>query len=1038
MPEKLIDGNITIEDKASASLSQIESALKGIGKMATPVTKKMQALNKEIAKMKSAPMDDGKIYGRVNQNLSRQKWFKDLPQTQKVQIIRDTVNKTQRQNATKSSLAMKSMVSNMEIEKINARAEARERYFERLDKSLGLRAENRQAYIGQLESLRMTRQADLFKKQSELADLNHVNKSSQIAQKALYNETLIEKKAGLANLNAQIRSSQVIEKEESSKRLLEQKVELLKLSAKLNSSQIAEKEASAKRLMEQKAELSSKMQQQKMESKLAERERKLAESVKSRTDWQKRMDKLAAKGGKLQPLWESFGKATSPLNLARSPHLVTEGMGGVFGKMGRLGKGIGGFATGRMVGGMLGSSTLGGIIGGAVAGPVGIAIASVGTAIIAGFNKLSDRFKEIAEILERTASERATESTSLRRKMQMSSEMFGVEPTNVEEIDKKIYGLRSLEQQYYRKGMSGRDITTSAIDWLHLLGTKESGGVFKDEQQVFDFSAALSAIAKMNGLSDQEYETVRYQGMQILSKGYADILDVKPLLNSAPGFVRDLLQQTGMSRQEFLESGRTRAFTSDKFIDALMGVKDYYEVLSERMSSRTQESQNEAAENIIGAASVWDEMYKKNEAESNKIVANAIMQGSLADDINKSFYQMFTTTNDAEEGTLAKANLEKQITHEIWKMIMYIYGGWVLIKNLVDFVIDGVIGVVGMMGAGFMNGIDLLTRGLMTAFGKLLYAIGDLLPDSFGGSKLKEWGTALDYDDVVKKRERAEEDLIDKLTEDMYKTYQKEGHKGVMEKYGYALEGKTANKFVGYKLGEEANPWTFGLTNRETKTPIYEGSKPIEDALFFGNEKDKSEQRWVDKEVLRRNIAANVDVFIDSKGYFASSKDGKKSLQEDLGLRHAGVDEYSYLDSLVSRTDFVADKTIKAFENDADDIVRMLDNNNRAIAQAEEAMADVKSPYVEKISHDVKDIKNAQGSGNAKILDVLKEIAGITVINKVTRVRPDVVFNFGSYGRNGKKEDDNLRAVGDRLNSFYNDEQHKVSINGVPVLNEAG
>ena len=115
MPEKLIDGNITIEDKASASLSQIESALRGIGKMATPVTKKMQALNKEIAKMKSAPMDDGGIYGRVNQKLSHQKWFKDLPQTQKVQIIRDTVNKTQRQNAAKSSLAMKSMFETMDF-----------------------------------------------------------------------------------------------------------------------------------------------------------------------------------------------------------------------------------------------------------------------------------------------------------------------------------------------------------------------------------------------------------------------------------------------------------------------------------------------------------------------------------------------------------------------------------------------------------------------------------------------------------------------------------------------------------------------------------------------------------------------------------------------------------------------------------------------------------------------------------------------------------------------------------------------------------
>ena len=569
------------------------------------------------------------------------------------------------------------------------------------------------------------------------------------------------------------------------------------------------------------------------------------------------------------------------------------------------------------------------------------------------------------------------------------------------------------------------------------MGTKESGGVFTDEQQAFDFSPALSAIAKMNGLSDQEYETVRYQGMQILSKGYADILDVKPLLNSAPGFVRDLLQQTGMSRKEFLESGRTHAFTSDKFIDALMGVKSYYEVLSERMSSRTQESQNEAAENIIGAASVWDEMYKKNEAESNKIVANAIMQGGLAEDINKSFYQMFTTTNDAEEGTLAKANLEKQITHEIWKMIMYIYGGWVLIKNVVDFVIDGVMWFMGSIGAGIVSILDLLTRGLTTAFGKLLYAIGDLLPDSLGGSELKEWGTALDANNAVEKRSRAEEDLVDKLTEDMYKTYQKEGHKGVMEKYGYAFEGKNANKFVGYKLGEEANPWTLGLTNRETKTPIYE-SKPIEDALFFGNEKDKSEQRWVDKEVLRRNIAANVDVFIDSKGNFASSKDGKKSLQEDLGLRHAGVDDYTYMDSIMGRFDYVGEKSMKAFKNDFDDITRMLDSSNRAITQAEEAMADVKAPYVEKIAKDVKDIKNAQGSGNAKILDVLKEIAGITVINKVTRVRPDVVFNFGSYGRNGKKEDENLRAVGDRLNSFYNDEQHKVSINGVPVLNEDG
>ena len=101
-------------------------------------------------------------------------------------------------------------------------------------------------------------------------------------------------------------------------------------------------------------------------------------------------------------------------------------------------------------------------------------------------------------------------------------------------------------------------------------------------------------------------------------------------------------------------------------------------------------------------------------------------------------------------------------------------------------------------------------------------------------------------------------------------------------------------------------------------------------------------------------------------------------------------------------------------------------------------MENVKAPYIPKMAGDVRNIKDSVGKGNAKILDILKEIAGITVINKVTRVRPDVVFNFGSYGRNGRNEDPNLRAVGDKLNSFYNEEEYKVSVNGVPVLNEAG
>ena len=991
MAQKLIDGNITIEDKASKSLSAIEKALRNIEKVAKPVIKQMKELNNEISKMKSAKIDAGKLYTTTQENMRKVSGFKSLPKQRQFSAVDRAVGMQYRQVAAETNLAAKSVLADLEIKKINAKSSARralsdfemqkinaksaakEKYFDRLDSSISLRGLNRQASITQQELLRSMRQDKLMEHQKALVGMN----------------------------------------EDVMKRM------------------IAEREASMKRVAEYKKELALKSQQEKMEQRLAVQEQRLSQRAQNRTDWQKKMDKLAAKGGMLQPMWESLGKSESAAGVARSPHLLSEGAMGVFGKMGKFGKGVSGFVGGRVIGGMMGSAGLGGIVGGALAGPIGIAIAALGTLLIGGISKLISVTKEISGILNEISTERAAESTSLRVKMQMSSEMFGVDPRNVESIDKKIFGLRNMEQEYYKHGMAGRDITTSAIDWLHLLGTKDSGGVFKDEKQAFDFSAALSAISKMNGLSAQEYETVRYQGMQILSKGYADILDVKPLLNSAPGFVRDLLQQTGMSRKQLLESGRTKTFTSDKFIGALMNVKDYYEVLSDRASSRTTAQQEEASKNIIGAAAIWDEQYKKAKAESNTMVTNAVIQGGLADHIKESWYKMWSDTNDAQDGINKKVQFEKEVTYAIWLFINDVYTAMVVIKNFFDLLFDSALGIGKQIYAVIRGAYDAIVNGLSSLVAFILRAVAKI--PGVDSENLNIMANAYDPNSERNIKERAYNDAAERIADAIIKNDLKGGRERIVSELPEIFSDR---KVVGSEKTYIERPkvnkngeWDWSKVEKiPVKTEVY-GNVTNEDRLkrivYSGLNSDEKTSKAAD----RSAIIANIKNELESGGIKLDYDTVKK-----FGLR-GDESAYSWSNIALSRPLQYLNEAVEDVKQDADDMKNVLAKREETRELAKQAFENVKAPYLPKIANDVNNI--AQGKGNGKILDILKEIAGITVINKVTRVRPDVVFNFGSYGRNGKNEDPNIvREVADTLRSFYNGDSSELRVNDAMVHKE--
>ena len=770
---------------------------------------------------------------------------------------------------------------------------------------------------------------------------------------------------------------------------------------------------------------------------------KAAQKAANATPFQKKMQAWAANGGTLSPLWQAFGKHPNAIAAFQNPGALTSGLAASLGKMGSFGRGATGFVAGRALGSMFGGAAgglAGGLAGGAVAaGPVGLAIAAAASGIIWGLQKLIVKVQEIASIMDEMSSERATESTALRRKMQMSSEMFGVDPRNVDEIDRKIYGYRPVEQQYYKRGMPGRDIITSGIEWLHLLGTKDIGGTFVNEQQAFDFSEALSSISKMNGLSEREYETVRYQGMQILSKGYADILDIKPLLNSAPGFVRDLLAQTGMSRSEFLESGRTRGFTSDKFINALMAVKDYYAILSERESSRTMEQQEEAAKNIIGAASVWDEHYKKAKAESNQMVTNAVTQSAIAEDIKKSWYQMWSFANDAQDGINNKVKFEKWMTYQINGAIRDIYTTWLFIKNTFDLFLDGLGFVVGHIGAALMNIWDLTTGALKFALGGILTALGDKLHLD----ELKEAGEALDPNSKRNREERAKEELSDALVEQIYAD-QRKGQHYIEAKYSYLKDKFVTDEVVTGKKTFEmerlptAAELKAGIISPKTTTTEtrpwwgYSSAHPMLDTLLYADEKDKRVGRLRDKSEMKKLIQDNYEQFVDAQGKFITATrladldsamslaDAQVSmagvtvnLADELGLSGRGTDDYTFWNTLGNRHKWVTETMIGGAKNDVEDFKRAAKMNADAKEEARKAYENVKDPYLDKIAKNTDEIKENTGKSSARVLDVLKELAGVTVINKVTKVRPDVVFNYGSYGRSGKLEDPNLIHVGE-------------------------
>lgn len=727
---------------------------------------------------------------------------------------------------------------------------------------------------------------------------------------------------------------------------------------------------------------------------------------------------------------------------------------GGIGLFGKLKGGLGGALEGRLSSAMFsGSGLAGSVLGGfSKGGPLGAIIGLASEGIIAVLEKIGTHIQDVIDAVNRIAEERARESIGLRRKMQMSSGMFGVNPTDIKQIDKKIYAMREMEQQMYLHNLPGRDVTSSSIEWLHLLGTKDSGGVFEDEKEAFKFSKSLAAIAKMNDLSPQEYETVRYQGMQILSKGYADILDIKPLLNSAPGFVRDILQQTGMTRKDLLESGRSRGFTADMFKQALLNVGDYYETLASRATSRTPEDQEAYAEQIVGRAAIYDEMYEKEKAMQNTKIMTAVAEANMLEGMKESWYKMWSDTNDAQDGIVKKVEFEKKITLMVLKGLNGVIFGATIVKNVFDMVFD----TLRLVGEEVFSIINLVPSALNGAFGSFFAWVYRKIGELPTFDK-EHWNAMADEIDPNSKKKlndaylESRADEINKYISALDPNTDLATLTGELIKMGLGEE-----KVVGYEdktvvpkmleqrvwddnlLGGGRGGWREALPGENSlkrqqvwvehpelayteKVPIKQNVLPewfTKEFFFGGGNADEKSNRIADESFRKNVLLQHPELWAQMKDGIWQDKEAFKDLAGETrslsavlgGVAESGKD-YTWGNRLLKSVTDPFLGWAKRMGQNADDIKKGRERYDKTLKEINDAAQDVHSGDLPKIAGDVKNI--SKGKGTEKVLDVLKEIAGVTVINKVTQVRPDVVFNYGSYGRNSGNEDRNLVRVGD-------------------------
>lgn len=533
-----------------------------------------------------------------------------------------------------------------------------------------------------------------------------------------------------------------------------------------------------------------------------------------------------------------------------------------------------------------------------------------------------------------------------------------------------------------KNAMRGLDTVESGIRLAHLVGVGEGGG-FKTDDEAMNFTRGLIAAAQVNGMTDAELQTLQYQGAQIASKGYAELLDIKPLMNSAPGIINDLIKFTGMSREELLKSGKTRELTWEKFKNMFVTNRGYYETLASRRDSQTISGQFQAAKQAFGLgvmgvssggiAEGGTKDIMQELAGSDLILMLGEMLGKIAGEFVKWFVMMF-----ADEG-------DNSIRGAITNFGLTVVDFLGETAHVVVDLISNIRLIWHTWGETFKSIVRFLAGNALTR---------TILEDLFGG-KLPKW--ALPDDE-----ESNDKGTVWGLSEN-------------------PLGGRTENVFGG-------NMETERLIDDVQKHLTAENKRRIANEIAYVAETQNKAQGLAAKGRLPQYLAdfateqaeakiealrqqpAEVDRDAARQVAWDELESMERERRESMGVKGGILRHYTDATSIWNGNERVVTDEGARMVRERMGITTSKNTINAQAKEQHEAIDEAVDETRQKIqtrddlAHNrttnklLEQIEANTGKGKAaldKVTDVLIEFTKNRVINNITRVRPNVVVNFG-------------------------------------------
>lgn len=557
-------------------------------------------------------------------------------------------------------------------------------------------------------------------------------------------------------------------------------------------------------------------------------------------------------------------------------------------------------SAGGKVGGMFGRATAG--VASAGSGMMGMLKGPL-TPMFLILSKLLVAIKDAVKWLAEFAMKQATEDKTYQKKMQLDPKMFGV---NL--LDKQGRGEYMTKRYEQAKedsihGLDGNAMMQEAALTAQRLGVKSAGnkgGVFDTMDQVEAYTRSENAMIKTSGATDSEVQAMKLQFMQIMNKGYADSMDIKPLMQSAPTIMAAIGKQLNLTNAQLMNSGRDKSLTGEMLRDAVIAMEKDNLALANAESMQTSEGQQSSGSD-----------YMKSSMQS---FSQAIDEAFVDNQVIFTFFKMLGDTIGLLGKDLFGVNEDMSTLSDTIMWVMFAIDVVVRsISIILSIIIQTVKSAVEAIYALFVVARNLLELIFFTTPMYVFASIGEAVTSIF--SNLGD--TLLDLRIWIA-------ETIDGLARYI------PGMDTVSKERTDDIAALKAQKSGG--------------TERNSAN------------LFF---KD-----------LAESSGARLDYLVlDTANTIATAgtniKDNFVTAGENLASNMVGI------------------------ERDMDIMVVRNHPNSKTGGDNDKNLEDIN--------------KNTSGMRKSagKTLEVLREIAGYTVINRITRVRPNHIYNFGDIRTEG-------------------------------------